>query len=98
MHTDLPVDSIEWALQSFGDARETFTSLSDANYSPDRSQYLCNYIGYRLASAFGEDPKVTAGFFHVNRKTKVEQMHAVLEAVVAKQLEVRRNARHLPRS
>lgn len=96
--TDLPIDSIEWSLRRFGDARATFTSRSDENYSPDRSQYLCNYLGYRLAAAFGEDPKVTAGFFHVNRETTVDQMHAVLDAIVAKQLEVRRNSVAVPNS
>ncbi len=90
LHTDLPVDTIDWALKPFGDQRQVYTSKSDANYSPDRSAYLCNYLGYNLATEFGGTPATTAGFMHVSTSTPSDQMHAVLEAVVAKQLDWRR--------
>ncbi len=88
--TDFPVETVEWALKHFGKKRQTFTSISDPHYQPDRSEYLCNYIGYQLAQEFGDTPDTTAGFIHVTDKTPVNQMHAVLEAVVAKQLDYRR--------
>ncbi|MDP1920325.1 MAG: hypothetical protein Q8L14_29035 [Myxococcales bacterium] len=88
--TDLPVDTIDWALQGFGGGRQVFTSKSDANYQPDRSAYLCNFLGYNLASEFGTTPKTTAGFMHITPETKADQMGAVLDAITAKQLEARR--------
>jgi pyrrolidone-carboxylate peptidase len=89
--TDFPVETVDWALKRFGKNRQTFTSLSDARYSADRSAYLCNYIGYNLALTFGDKPDTTAGFIHVTDRTPANQMHAILEAVVAKQLDSRRN-------
>lgn len=88
--TDLPVDTIDWALQGFGGGRQVFTSKSDPNYQPDRSAYLCNFLGYNLASEFGTTPKTTAGFMHITPETKADQMGAVLDAITAKQLEARR--------
>ena len=91
LHTDFPVETVEWALKKFGKKRETYTSISDASYSADRSAYLCNYIGYNLAAEFGDQPNTMAGFIHVTAHTPPNQIHAVLQAVVAKQLEYRRN-------
>lgn len=90
LRTDLPVDTIDWALQGFGAGRQVFTSKSDPNYQPDRSAYLCNFLGYNLASEFGTTPKTTAGFMHITPETKADQMGAVLDAITAKQLEARR--------
>ncbi len=90
LKTDLPVDAIDWALQGFGAQRGVFTSASDPTYQPDRSAYLCNFLGYNLASEFGTTPKTTAGFMHINTSTSPDQMGAVLDAITAKQLEARR--------
>ncbi|MBM4778993.1 MAG: hypothetical protein GQE15_14910 [Archangiaceae bacterium] len=90
LKTDLPVETIDWALQGFGAERQVFTSKSDPNYQPDRSAYLCNFLGYNLASEFGATPKTTAGFMHITPDTKPDQMGAVLDAITAKQLEARR--------
>lgn len=90
LRTDLPVDRITRALERFGDRREVDTSQSDASYSPDRSAYLCNYLGFNLANTFGTDDRTTAGFMHVTDHTPTEQVQAVLEAVVARQLDWRR--------
>lgn len=90
LKTDLPVQAIDWAVEQFGAARQVFTSLSDPNYQPDRSAYLCNFLGYHLAAEFGGDPDTTAGFMHINGETKVEQMAAVLDAITATHLEQRR--------
>lgn len=90
LKTDLPVETIDWALQGFGAERQVFTSKSDTNYQPDRSAYLCNFLGYNLASEFGATPKTTAGFMHITPDTKPDQMGAVLDAITAKQLEARR--------
>lgn len=89
--TDLPLQVIDDALKPFGDQRVVGTSLSDPNYAPDRSAYLCNYLGYNLATEFGNTPKTTAGFMHISPETPADQMHAVLEAVTARQLEARRD-------
>jgi pyrrolidone-carboxylate peptidase len=89
--TDLPVERIDRALRRFGDRREVGTSLSDPSYSPDRSAYLCNYLGFNLANTFGGTDATTAGFMHVTDHTPTEQVQAVLEAVVARQLESRRD-------
>ncbi|MCA2979782.1 MAG: hypothetical protein INH41_22475 [Myxococcaceae bacterium] len=90
LSTDLPVEAIDWALTGFGGSRQVHTSRSDANYQPDRSAYLCNYLGYNLAAEFGATPKTTAGFIHISPETPTEQMGAVLDAIAAKQLETRR--------
>jgi pyrrolidone-carboxylate peptidase len=90
LKTDLPVQTIDNALKPFGAQREVGTSLSDPNYAPDRSAYLCNFLGYNLASAFGQSDATTAGFMHVTDHTPVDQMQSVLEAVVARQLDWRR--------
>jgi pyrrolidone-carboxylate peptidase len=91
LHTDLPVDTIDWALKPFGDQRQVFTSKSDPNYAPDRSAYLCNYLGYNLATEFGKTDATTAGFMHVTTSTPADQMRAALQAVVARQLDWRRS-------
>ena len=96
LRTDLPVDTIDDALKKFGDKREVGTSKSDPNYSPDRSAYLCNYLGYNLADSFGGTPATTAGFVHVTDHTPPEQMHTLLESVVAKQLDWRRSQQPVP--
>lgn len=90
LSTDLPVETIDWALSGFGGDRRVHTSTSDATYRPDRSAYLCNYLGYHLASEFGGKDATTAGFVHITPDTPVDQMHAVLEAVTARQLDWRR--------
>jgi pyrrolidone-carboxylate peptidase len=97
LRTDLPVEVIDHALQSYGDHRVVGTSKSDAAYEPDRSAYLCNYLGYNLATEFGNLP-TTAGFMHVTPSTPVDQMHSVLEAVTARQLDERRAQGPAPRS
>jgi pyrrolidone-carboxylate peptidase len=90
LKTDLPVETIDWALQGFGDQRQVFTSKSDPNYAPDRSAYLCNYLGFNLATEFGATDATTAGFMHITDTTPVDQMHAVLQAITARQLDMRR--------
>ncbi len=91
LSTDLPVGTIDDALTPFGDRRVVGTSKSDPTYSPDRSAYLCNYLGYNLATEFAGTPKTTAGFMHISPETPPAQMHAVLEAVTARQLDWRRD-------
>jgi pyrrolidone-carboxylate peptidase len=91
LKTDLPVQTIDASLKKFGDARVVGTSLSDPSYQPDRSAYLCNYLGYNLASAFGSSDATTAGFMHVISSTPQDQMQSVLDALVARQLEWRRD-------
>ncbi len=93
LKTDLPVDTINEALRPFGDARVVGTSKSDPNYAPDRSAYLCNYLGYNLATEFGGTAKTTAGFMHISPETPPDQMLAVLAAVTARQLDWRREQR-----
>lgn len=90
LKTDLPVEVIDDVLKPFGSARVVGTSKSDPNYEPDRSAYLCNYLGYNLATEFAGTPKTTAGFMHISPQTPPDQMHAVLEAVTARQLDWRR--------
>lgn len=91
LSTDLPVGTIDDALTAFGDRRVVGTSKSDPAYAPDRSAYLCNYLGYNLATEFAGTPKTTAGFMHISPQTPADQMHAVLEAVTARQLDWRRD-------
>lgn len=98
LSTDLPVETIDWALKGFGREQRVFTSRSDASYSPDRSAYLCNYLGYNLAAEFGGAPATTAGFMHITPDTPADQMHAVLEAVTARQLDWRRSQADVPHS
>jgi pyrrolidone-carboxylate peptidase len=96
LKTDLPVQTIDDALKPFADKRVVGTSLSDPSYQPDRSAYLCNYLGYNLASAFGQRDATTAGFMHVIESTPKDQMQAVLNALVARQLEWRREQAQTP--
>ena len=74
------------------------SSQSDPTYSPDRSAYLCNYLGYNLATEFAGTPKTTAGFMHISPQTPPDQMHAVLQAVTARQLDWRREQQLPPGS
>ncbi|MFZ5471420.1 MAG: hypothetical protein ACOZIN_18510 [Myxococcota bacterium] len=91
LRTDLPLDTINRALdERFGAQRKVGSSANDLLYSPDRSAYLCNYLGYQLAAAFGRSDATTAGFVHITPDTPIEQMHSLLEAVVTRQLEQRR--------
>ena len=90
LKTDLPLDAINAALTPFGTERVVGSSQSDPSYQPDRSAYLCNFLGYNLADAFGSTTKVTAGFVHITAETPVDQMHALLEAVASRQREVKR--------
>lgn len=98
LKTDLPVEVITDALVPFGGSRVVGTSTNDVDYTPDRSAYLCNYLGYNLATEFGAAPNTTAGFMHITPETPVDQMHAVLQAVTARQLEERRAQQPAPRS
>lgn len=89
--SDLPLRAINQALDSrYGSNRQVGSSASNSSYSPDRSAYLCNYLGYKLADAFGKSEATTAGFVHILEETPPEQMHTLLEAVVSRQLELRR--------
>lgn len=90
LKTDLPVDVIDDALLGYGAARAVHTSRSDSNYEPDRSAYLCNYLGYNLATEFAAVDSTTAGFIHITPETPTDQMHTVLQAVTARQLDWRR--------
>ncbi|PZR18471.1 MAG: hypothetical protein DI536_00895 [Archangium gephyra] len=90
LKTDLPVDVIENSLRGYGDQRAVHTSRSDGAYEPDRSAYLCNYLGYNLATEFAGVDSTTAGFIHITPDTPVDQMHTVLQAVTARQLDWRR--------
>lgn len=90
LKTDLPVEVIDQALTNFGDARVVGTSRSDGAYAPDRSAYLCNYLGYNLATEFGGTEHTTAGFVHISPETPPDQMHTVLQAITARQLDARR--------
>jgi len=89
LSTDLPVEAIQKALgPNSGIAIST-----DGTH--DRSGYLCNYLGYRLADAFGgagEDRERTAaGFMHIAPDTPPDKLHTVLEAATANQLDWRRH-------
>ena len=86
--SDLPLDAINQALGVFGADRVVGSSASDPNYQPDRSAYLCNYLGYSLADAFGASKATTAGFVHITAGTPADQMHVLLEAVAARQRDV----------
>jgi pyrrolidone-carboxylate peptidase len=84
---DLPVDAINWDLHTQFGAKDVIgTSLSNPNYQPDRSAYLCNYLGYKLAETFS-GTKTAAGFVHVTESTPPAQMHVLLESVVARERE-----------
>jgi pyrrolidone-carboxylate peptidase len=90
LKTDLPVTDIEAALSKVKDRTIGTHILDEAHhrtYQPDRSEYLCNYINYRLTDTFGGNDAVgkatTAGFLHVSDATQPEELHAVLQAIVA---------------
>jgi len=96
LRTDMPVAVVENALRGFGAERAVGTSQDgEPSHQSDRSGYLCNYLGYKLADSFGgkgEDrERTTAGFMHITEKTPEDQMHAVLAAVTANQLDWRRH-------
>jgi len=94
--TDLPVSDIERSLQGVrgrsgqGGPDNVQTSGASSSYHPDRSAYLCNYLGYSLAHEYGKTP---TGFVHITADTPSGEMRAILEAVVAKQLDARRSGR-----
>ncbi len=96
--TDLPLDVINPALDTYGPDRRVGSSASDATYQPDRSAYLCNYLGYSLAGAFGDFDGTAAGFVHVTATTPPEQMSTLLRAVVSRRLELRRQGPGTPPS
>lgn len=96
LSTDLPVKEISYALTHRGASAEIGTSLTDRAYQPDRSAYLCNFLGYSLAAEFGLSAKTTAGFVHVTRETPADQLGTLLDAVVGYQLTLRR--KDAPRS
>lgn len=104
--SDLPIDTIEKAL---ADARKSglkgatigtpYNPAEKATYAPDDSAYLCNYLNYNLTEAFGSNDKVTAGFVHVTSETQPQEMKAVVQAVVNKQLEqLQKPQQQTPRS
>lgn len=86
----LPLPQINTALDlGFGKARVVGSSASNPKYAPDRSAYLCNYLGYRLAETF-DGTRTAAGFVHVTSSTPAAQMHTLLEAVAARQRDLQR--------
>lgn len=82
--TDLPASKLEKALSGFP-SRLVGTHFNDANYQPDRSAYLCNYLNYRLSDAFSGDSAqgkaTTAGFFHITDRVSKEEMHLALQTI-----------------
>ena len=82
--TDLPASILEKALSGFP-SRLVGTHFNDANYQPDRSAYLCNYLNYRLSDAFSGDSAqgkaTTAGFFHITDRVSKEEMHLALQTI-----------------
>ncbi len=89
LDTDLPVEAIRRAL---GPDSGIGISTQDTH---DRSGYLCNYLGYRLADTFGgpgeERERTQAGFMHIAPDTPPDTLHTVLEAATANQLDWRRH-------
>jgi pyrrolidone-carboxylate peptidase len=89
LRTDLPVETIEKTL-----APNSGIAVSTEG-THDRSGYLCNYLGYKLADTFGgsgqERERTTAGFMHIASDTPTDKLHTVLEAATANQLEWRRH-------
>jgi pyroglutamyl-peptidase len=89
LHTDLPTRAIQ---ERLGPDSGVGISTDETH---DRSGYLCNYLGYRLADTFGgkgEDRERTAaGFMHVAPDAPPDKLHTVLEAATANQLEWRRH-------
>jgi pyrrolidone-carboxylate peptidase len=83
--THLPVSAIASVLSArYGEHCALGSSVSDPAYQPSRTAFLCNYLAYRLADAFGKS-RTTAGFLHVTSKTPVEQIGTVLDTLVARQ-------------
>jgi pyrrolidone-carboxylate peptidase len=90
---DLDIPVIDAALmKGYGkkDVVET-PGLDAKTYQPDRSEYLCNYLGYLLAYNFNKT-NTAAGFVHVLGTTPVRQMETVLTAIVAHQRQVLRDS------
>ncbi len=96
LKTDLPVDS-DAVRRALTQAPSLKVSTGQGATPHDRSDYLCNYLGYRLAEAFGGTKETTAGFMHIADKTTVDPVKTLLDAVVSRQLEERRKA-PVPRS
>lgn len=85
--TSLPQAEIAARLQ------KTFGSLQTINAqttNPDDSAYLCNYMNYRLQEAFPRGGSTTAGFVHITNRTVVEEVQTIVEAAVARRLELNR--------
>jgi pyroglutamyl-peptidase len=83
--TDLPTAVVDGALAGFGWRRTVRTARLDRDYEPTHDGYVCNYLAYRLAHAFGPDADVAAGFFHVDSRRVTDQLRAVMVAVAAHQ-------------
>ena len=96
LKTDLPVDS-DAVKRALAQAPSIRVSTGQKPTAHDRSDYLCNYLGYKLADAFGGTPETTAGFMHIADKTTVDPVKVLLDAVVSRQLEEWRKA-PVPRS
>lgn len=87
--TALPQDEIAARLKkTFGD----MATINAKTTAPDTSAYLCNYMNFRLLEAFPNGSKTTAGFVHIIEKTLPEQVQTIVEAAVARRLELNRAA------
>jgi pyrrolidone-carboxylate peptidase len=99
LHTDLPVDAIDKALNgsagALPDGRTIGTHVTRPRgnaYSPDDSAYLCNYLNFKLTQAYGKDDRVTAGFVHINPPmdgkpgTTAAEVKVIVQAVVNQQI------------
>lgn len=96
LKTDLPVDSAE-VKQALRQVKQLRTSTDQGITKHDDSDYLCNYLGYRLAESFGGSPATTAGFMHITSQTGEAPVKVLLDSVVSRQLEERRKSQ-VPRS
>lgn len=105
LETDLPVEAIDRALceaaPELPHGRTVKTddrsrTGPDEEYSPDDSAYLCNYLNFRLTETYKGEPRISAGFIHVNGHephrpgTTAEELRVILQAVVNQQLLRRR--------
>ena len=90
----LPVEAIEVALADLS-GRTIATRAGLPGYTPDRSGYLCNYFGYRVAAAFGAraSEPVMAGFVHVGAHTTTSEVWHLVNALVAHRLRAVDHAR-----
>ena len=87
--SDISMNLVEQALASSrppepqrGDVNTLSSALAKrAWFQSDDSGYLCNYMNFKLAQAFGADDDVEAGFVHVNEDTPPAQILAIIQAV-----------------